>query len=154
MNRYVRNTETLSKITASRQRYDFSESVAITRKAWGLSPLAIVCSLMLHITFFFSVQYVPSFFPPKPLIDDIMTVNLVSMPEPEAPNPPASTPPPLSQKVKMPEPSPAVVPQVAIEQQPISKPAPVEAKPVSLRPLKRKIRKSSDTRLAEDDHQG
>ena len=145
----MRKTETLNEIAASRNNPGPSGPPAAFRGIGGLSPLVVTCSLILHLSFFFIVQYVPSFFPDKPLLDEIMTVDLVSLPEVADSMPPAAPPTP----VKAPEP-PAAVPStlvvapVVVEQ--TVTPAPVEVKPISLKPLKRKIRKAADTRLAEE----
>ncbi len=111
----------------------------------------------LHVVVFAGAIILPDLIEHKPLLDNVVTVDLVSMPEPVAP--PAAA-------------KPTVRPVVPVKQAPVVKPAvsrpepkapevsvaPEEATPepaapvkqISLKPLKRKIRKVKDTRLAEE----
>ena len=116
---------------------------------------------MLHLVFFASSIWLPDLINHKPLLDDIVTVDLVSMPEPE-PAPPAPAPatpvvqppePVVKASPPPPEPEPAEV-ALAPEPKPEVAPEPVApAKPISLTPRKRKVKKAKDTRLAEEKEQ-
>ena len=116
---------------------------------------------MLHIAVFAGSVWLPGVFDHKPLLDDIVTVDLVSMPEPEpvspAPVTPVAKPPepvvetPPQPADPPPEPEPV---EVAVAPEPVVTPEPVaKAKPISLVPRKRKLRKAKDTRLAEEKEQ-
>ncbi len=123
-------------------------------RRWGR---AINFAIVLHVAIFLGALYLPDLFDRKPLLDEIMTIDLVSLPEPvETRSEP--TPPVAKQKVA-PKPKPVQSPPeaekaVAVEPvQPDPKPVPkpvVKVRPVSVRPLKRKIRKARDTRLVEE----
>lgn len=118
---------------------------------WPLN-LAIV----LHVVVFAASIILPELIDRRPLLDNVVTVDLVSMPEPAA-VPPASAktaakPPELITPAKVPEPAPEPeVAEVSVAPEPEVAPEPsVPAKPISLKPLKRKIKKAKDTRLAEE----
>lgn len=118
---------------------------------WPLN-LAIV----LHIVIFAASIFLPDLIERRPLLDDIVTVDLVSMPEPVAAPPapvqPVAKPAELKAPVKAPEPvlEPEVA-EVSVAPEPEVAPEPAApAKPISLKPLKRKVRKAKDTRLAEE----
>jgi len=118
---------------------------------WPLN-LAIV----LHIVIFAASIFLPDLIERRPLLDDIVTVDLVSMPEPVAAPPapvqPVAKPAELKAPVKAPEPVPEPeVAEVSVAPEPEVAPEPAApAKPISLKPLKRKVRKAKDTRLAEE----
>lgn len=113
--------------------------------------LALVLAVVVHISTFVGAMYLPSLLERKPLLEEVITVNLVSMPEVAAPQPePAVEPPqPVERNEVEPPPPPEAVP---VEPE-ISPPPPepvVAAKPISIKPVKRKIKKAKDTRLAEE----
>ncbi len=120
---------------------------------WGR---AIILVVIFHVLIFAAAKYLPEIMHRHPLIEDVMTIDLVSMPEPQPvkAQPPETVvrqqPAPEPQPVaKAPEPPQAVPVEVADSPEP--EPAPVpDAKPVSIRPLKRKIKKARDTRLEEE----
>lgn len=118
---------------------------------WPLN-LAIV----LHIVIFAASIFLPDLIERRPMLDDIVTVDLVSMPEPvtapPAPVQPVAKPAELKAPVKAPEPVPEPeVAEVSVAPEPEVAPEPAApAKPISLKPLKRKVRKAKDTRLAEE----
>ncbi|MBW1749258.1 MAG: cell envelope integrity protein TolA [Deltaproteobacteria bacterium] len=118
---------------------------------WPLN-LAIV----LHIVIFAASIFLPDLIERRPLLDDIVTVDLVSMPEPAAALPPATKPvlKPAQSKTPVKAPEPVSEPEVAeisVASEPEVAPEPsAPAKPISLKPLKRKVRKAKDTRLAEE----
>ncbi|WP_028581284.1 cell envelope integrity protein TolA [Desulfogranum japonicum] len=120
--------------------------------------LAIVLALVFHFMVLLSSLYMPKFFDSKPLIENVMTVDLVSVTELEsdsAPEPSSlpkqvepetvkvTPPPPESEEIPVPVQEEISIPQSEPE-------VAVEAKPVSVSPLKRKVKKASDTRLAEE----
>lgn len=115
-------------------------------------------AVFLHVVVFAASIFLPELIERKPLLDNVVTVDLVSMPEPaslpSAPAKPVAKPPESITPVKVPEPEPAPEPEVAevsVAPEPEVAPEPsAPAKPISLKPLKRKIRKAKDTRLAEE----
>lgn len=118
--------------------------------------LPINVAVFLHVATFAAVFYLPDFIDKKPLLDETITVNLVSLPDvapaPPAPAPPVAKPEPKPEPPK-PEPQPELEkPQVSIaEPEPEPEPQPVvAAKPISLQPIKRKVKKKQDTRLEEE----
>ncbi len=118
---------------------------------WPLN-LAIV----LHVVVFAASIFLPDLIERRPLLDDIVTVDLVSMPEPAA-APPASVKPEAkpaepTTPVKAPESAPELeVAEVSVAPEPeVAPEPPAPAKLISLKPLKRKIKRAKDTRLAEE----
>ncbi len=116
---------------------------------WGR---ALVLVVFFHLSVFAAAKYLPAMMHRAPLLEDVMTIDLVSMPEP-APAPvqvpkssvQRSLPLPKSE-VSPSEPEKAVAVDVSSPE-----PVPVPAvKPVSIHPLKRKIKKAKDTRLEEE----
>ena len=113
-------------------------------------------AIALHVVVFAASIILPELIDRKPLLDNVVTVDLVSMPEPTAvPPAPAKTvakPPELITPAKTPEPAPEPeAAEVSVAPEPEVAPEPsAPAKPISLKPLKRKIRKAKDTRLAEE----
>ena len=114
-------------------------------------------ALAFHIGIFVIAMFLPDLFDRKPLLDSIVTVDLVSMPE-TSPAPSAPAKPPLEPvkpfspqaKVSAPpaEPETAEV-SVASKAEVVPEPAaPTEM--VSLKPLHRKIRKAKDIRLVDE----
>jgi TonB family protein len=100
---------------------------------------------------FLSAVYLPKL-DRKPILDEIVTVDLVSLPDivptPAAPAP--SEPLPVASKPK-PVTPPEVEPVVSIPEPEPAAPEPeVVIKPISIKPSKRKITKKRDTRLEEE----
>ena len=123
------------------------------RWGWGLN-----CALFLHLLLAGAALYLPGILEREPLLDQVMTVDLVTLPEPRVDQPPEPAVPPRAAPkpapkpetvAPQPEPEPVVAtePEVGTEQVESEE---VEVKPVSLRPRGRKIRKARDTRLAEE----
>lgn len=113
--------------------------------------VALVLAVAVHISAFACAMILPSLLDRKPLLEEVITIDLVSMPEMTAPQPtPVAEPPqPVVQKEVEPPLQPDAVP---IEPE-IAPPPPepvVVAKPISIKPIKRKIKKAKDTRLAEE----
>ncbi len=103
---------------------------------WKL-PLNL--AIGFHILIIVGVLYLPDFFHPKPLFKDIYTVDLISIPEPvleQAAIPSAPQPEAVKPVPKKPAPKKAV--SIAPPE-----PAPVapKTKAISIKPLKRKIKK-------------
>lgn len=133
---------------------EFYEQQDQDDRRWGR---ALNFAIILHAAVFAGALYLPDLFDRKPILDEVMTIDLVSMPEPPVVT--AETQPPASVQKPPPEPEPVqpspepeeAVPVASVE--PVSETAPipvVEVKPISVRPLKRKIKKAKDTRLAEE----
>ena len=130
----------------------FEEQEAADRR-W-LLPVNL--AVAVHIAVFVGALYLPGIIKHRPLLDEVVTVDLVSLPEPAPPTParpkPVQEAKPVQPKPPPPAPKPPPEPAavaVAPEPQVAPKPA-APARPISLRPLKRKIRKARDTRLAEE----
>ena len=113
-------------------------------------------AIALHVVVFAASIFLPELIGRRPLLDNVVTVDLVSMPEPAAVPPapvqPVAKPAELKTPVKAPEPVPEPeVAEVSVAPEPEIAPEPsAPAKPISLKPLKRKIKKAKDTRLAEE----
>jgi len=84
----------------------------------------------------------------KPLLDDVVTVNLVSLPDVSENQPQQQAPAPEPEKVTKVEPAKAKV-SVAPEPKPVQEKL-VPVKPVSLKPIKRKVRKTDPKKLAQE----
>jgi colicin import membrane protein len=135
---------------------------------------SVALAISVHVAVALLVMYTPSLFPTESIVEDVVSVSLVAMPEPGgavAPPsaseaaPPAS-PPAAKEKVEPPPPPPEVkTPPKTVEPVEVPKPTPKEkvsvaetpppepvaAKdPISLAPDKRKIKKTQDTRLDEE----
>lgn len=124
-------------------------------RRWGF---AVNFAIVLHVAVFAGALYLPNLFERKPLLDEVMTIDLVSLPETaevvKEPPPPAVTQQQASPKPEPVQQQPEPEPVAAVEVPPVEPTAPpepvVEAKPISITPLKRKIKKAEDTRLAEE----
>ena len=137
---------------------DFFRAQQQDERCWKW-PLSL--AVLLHLVVFASSIWLPDLINHHPLLDDIVTVDLVSLPEPES-APPAPVPaapvvqppePVVTAPPPPPEPEPAEV-ALAPEIKPEAIPEPVApAKPISLTPRKRKVKKAKDTRLAEEKEQ-
>jgi len=133
-----------------RQTDFFLDQQKINR--WWFGP--IFFAVALHFLVLAASFYLPAWFATRPLLDEVVTVNLVSIPdsEPSLPEPPPKVrkpvPPPVPKKVVEPEPVQAKVQVPEPVKSEIVDVKPV--KPISINPKKRKIRKAKDTRLAEE----
>ncbi|MDW7773959.1 MAG: cell envelope integrity protein TolA [Desulfobulbaceae bacterium] len=115
-------------------------------------PVAL--ALAFHFLIFALSYYLPEMLDRKPILDEIVTVNLVSMPDIQAPAPVQETPPPRAPEEKPPEipkPEPAKA-EVQIAEIPVTVPEKAEpVKPVSLQPLKRKVQKTDPEKIAREE---
>lgn len=105
---------------------------------------------MVHVVTFTLSATLPDLLKRRPILDQVVTVNLVSMPE--AGGPPQQEAPPAKVETKAPE--PVVKPEAAVKVpvEPKAVPAPAQpVKPVSLQPLKRKLRVTDPKQLAEEE---
>ena len=106
----------------------------------------------LALTFHFITLVVSATLPElmnrKPLLDDVVTINLVSLPEVSESVPQQKAPAPEPETVTKLEPAKAKA-AVAMEPEPVQE-NPVPVKPVSLKPIKRKVRKTDPHKLAEE----
>lgn len=120
-------------------------------KKWWVGP--IFFAVCIHVLALAASVSLPILLARRPLLDEVVTVNLVSLPDsnPSLPEPPAQVQKPVqpAQKkiieplpekpaVKIPEP----VKTETVAAQPVQ--------PISITPKKRKIQKTQDTRLAEE----
>ena len=118
-------------------------------------------AIAFHVVVFAASIFLPDLICRRPLLDTIVTVDLVSMPEEnEIPSPsakpvaepakPLQQPVPPQAKVEPPLPEPKAA-EVSVAPKPEVSPEPsAPAKLVSLKPLHRKIRKAKDTRLVDE----
>ena len=108
-----------------------------TYDSWTL-PLNL--AIGFHILLVVSVLYLPGIFKPRPKFDDIYTVNLIEFSEPA---PPVQPEPVVEQPTAQPEPEIVEDQELAPVLEPIKPipPPPKEVKAVSIKPLKRKIKK-------------
>jgi colicin import membrane protein len=113
----------------------------------------VVLALVVHVVTFTLSAKLPEILHRKILPDQVVTVNLVSLPEAGGP-PQQQEAPPARVETKVPE--PVVKPEAAVKipVEPKAEPAPAPAqpvKPVSLKPLKRKVMKTDPKKLAEEE---
>ena len=142
--------------------------------------LAVSLALCVHAAAVLTIYLMPSLFTAKPVVEEVVSVSLVALPEPGgaaappvapaspgkssaeqvAPPPPPPPPPkpatppePVAppEVVAPPEPPPPPPKEkVAVQPEPVV-PEPVAMKdPISLAPDKRKVKKVQDTRLEEE----
>jgi colicin import membrane protein len=145
------------------------------RRWWIAASLAVG----VHLAVVLTVLFMPSLFATKPIVEEVVSVSLVALPEvggggaPALPAPakvskpapekkvePAPPPPPPPTPPEPAAPPTPAAPPEPVTPQPTSKvavepetkaPEPVETKnPISLAPDKRKIKKAEDTRLEEE----
>jgi colicin import membrane protein len=134
---------------------DFYQQQAQGDNHWKLS---LNLAVAVHVLVFLASVFLPGLIERRPLLDNIVTVDLVSMPEPSAtPASPSAVQPAEPPKQAVQQAEPQTEPEnaevsVAPEPEAVPRPA-APAKPISLKPLKRKIRKAKDTRLAEEKEQ-
>lgn len=105
----------------------------------------VILAVIVHIVTFGMSVALPKILDRKPILDEVVTVNLVSLPEIAGPPQQNSAP---SAKVK-----PVKVPEAAVKIPVEPKAAPPPAKkikPVSLKPIKRKVRKTDPKKLAQE----
>lgn len=119
-----------------------------------LSFMVVFFVTILHAFVFAGAFALPMFFDDKPIIQEVMTIDLVSMPEPAGFRGDISAPEPAIEPADIvPEPS-APEPEieaVVIEPAPHAAPQPVvAAEPISLAPTGRKETIAVDTRLEEE----
>lgn len=110
----------------------------------------VLFALVVHIAAFSLSAGLPKLLDRKPILDEVVTVNLVSLPETSGP-PPQQAP----AKNETMEPAPVIKPEAAVKI-PIEPKAPVveplkEVKPVSLKPIKRKVRRTDPEKLAREE---
>jgi len=138
------------------------------RRWWLASSLA----MGVHAVIILMALFMPPLFDTKPIIEEVVSVSLTSMPE-EAPGPsapaaataspskpaaaekkaePPPPPPPPSEPAASPEPVNLQPPKVKVPVAPeTAPPEPAAAtNPVSIFPDKKKIKKTQDVRLEED----
>lgn len=113
-----------------------SEQYRVTYGGYHSWILPLNLAVGFHLLIAFSVLVLPDLFKPSPKFEDIYTVNLVNLAEPVV-QPPAPVPEPAA------PPEPQVSEKAVPIADPVTPPPPQvkEAKPVSLKPSKRKIKK-------------
>jgi colicin import membrane protein len=124
-------------------------------RRWGR---AINLAVIFHAVILVSALYLPNIFDRKPLLDEVLTIDLVSMPESpveveKPPEPVERHEPAPEPKPVQPPPEPADAVPIEVSAKPVLKPEPeplAEVKPISIHPLKRKVKKAKDTRLEEE----
>lgn len=120
-----------------------------------LSFLVIFFVVILHVVVFAGSFMMPKFFERKPVIHEVMTIDLVSMPEPAALRGNMSDMEPAVEPVDITPEPPAAEPEMeAVPIEPVAEEpdldSVVTAEPVSLTPLKRKKKVAVDTRLEDE----
>ncbi|HER62660.1 MAG TPA: cell envelope integrity protein TolA [Desulfobacteraceae bacterium] len=109
----------------------------------------VILALVVHVVTFTLSATLPEILDRKPILDQVVTVDLVSLPEPAGP--PQQKAPPQAEITK---PEPVVEPEAAVkipvEPQADSPPA-EPVKPVSLKPIKRKVQKADPKKIAEEE---
>ncbi|MEE4313826.1 MAG: energy transducer TonB [Desulfofustis sp.] len=108
-------------------------SVTYDGKNQWLLPLNL--AIGFHLLIAFSIIFLPGMFKSKPRFEDIYSVDLISLADQPAPQPQAAAEPPPVEPVN-PEPE-----AVSIAPETVA-PAPKPVDPVSLKPLKKKIKKT------------
>jgi|GEM_PF-545127 len=133
---------------------DFYNQQLDRDRLWGR---VVWIAVGLHILVFVGTWKAPALFNRKPLLDKVMTIDLVSMPEPESPAS-AVQPEPVQPRPATPPPKPPPAREKPVEEKVVSvapepeiqpEPAPA-ARPISIRPVKKKVRKAKDLRLDEE----
>lgn len=112
-------------------------------------------AVIFHIVVFALSATLPSLIHRRPLLNEVITVNLVSLPKPAANRPAKAQPPPRPVPAKRVRPvaraKPVKAKIRAVRRQPVKVSVKaLPAKPISLRPLSRKIRVAGDTRRREE----
>lgn len=112
----------------------------------------VILALVFHFVTFVLALGLPDFIGRKPILDNVVTVNLVSLPDvtqpreaPPAQEAPEPAPAPL-EKIE-PASAKAVVPP-SVPPETVEAPAPVT--PVSLQPMKKKVQKADPEKLAAE----
>lgn len=128
---------------------DFFLQQREAERGW-LQP--VILALIFHFVTFALALGLPDFIGRKPILDNVVTVNLVSLPDvaqpreaPPVQEAPEPAPPPLE---KIEPVSPKVVVTPPVPREAVETPAPV--KPVSLQPVKKKVQKVDQEKLAEE----
>ena len=115
-------------------------------------------AVALHILTFALSVTLPMLLDHRPLLDNVVTVNLVSLPEagqeaPQSATPPAEQPAP-PEPAPEPEPAPKpepVKPKIQVpEPPPVVKEEPVAVKPVSLKPVKKKKKMADEEKPVQE----
>lgn len=130
---------------------DFFLQQREVERDWN-KPIAL--ALAFHILSFVLAVALPEIMDRKPILDEIMTVDLVSMPEIQAPAPAQNTPPPSVKETKPAEIKKVETAKVKVPIAEVPEAAPVKVtpvKPVSLKPLKRKVRKTDPKKVAAEE---
>lgn len=102
--------------------------------------------MVVHIATFSLAITLPRILDRKPILDEVVTVDLVSLPDLGGPSQQISSPEPE-------QPQPIIKPEAAVKipvEQKVAPPPAKKVKQVSLKPLKRKVRKTDPKKLAEE----
>jgi colicin import membrane protein len=118
-----------------------AKQYSLTYDSYNNWTIPINLAIVFHILLALSILFLPGLFKARPKYEDIYTVNLIDFSEPAAEQAVASPP---QQAVPEPEPEPEAVKtetkEIVLE--PVKTvPVPQEIKAVSIKPLKRKIKK-------------
>jgi len=149
-------------------QYTETEFYLLQREAEQRWWLALVLALCVHGAAIAVIALIPTLFANKPIVEEVVSVSLVTMPDtggapasPAAADPPSRpptevveppTPPKAPPETAAPPEQPPPAPKEKVVIQPdVRPPEPAQLKnPISLAPDKRKIKKSQDTRLEEE----
>ncbi len=120
-----------------------AKQYSLTYDSYNNWTIPLNLAIVFHILLALSILFLPGLFKARPKYEDIYTVNLIDFSEPAAEQA-AATPPQQTAPAPEPEPEPEPVKAEAKEVvlEPVKTvPAPQEIKAVSIKPLKRKIKR-------------
>ena len=116
-----------------------AKQYSLTYDSYDNWTIPLNLAIVFHILLALSIMFLPGLFKARPKYEDIYTVNLIEFSEP-AVEQAAASPPQQTAQEPVPEPVKTEVKEVVLE--PVkTAPAPQEIKAVSIKPLKRKIKK-------------
>lgn len=109
----------------------------------------VIFAVVVHIVTFGLSATLPELLNRKPILDEVVTVSLVSLPEVSGPQF-AGPPPKAETKEAVPVEKSKVAVPIPVEEKVIPKPV-KKAKPVSIKPIKRKVRKTDPKKIAQEE---
>ena len=109
----------------------------------------VIFAVVVHIVTFGLSATLPELLNRKPILDEVVTVSLVSLPEDSGPQF-VGPPPEAETKEAVPVEKSKVAVPIPVEEKVIPKPV-KKAKPVSIKPIKRKVRKTDPKKIAQEE---
>ncbi len=118
-----------------------AKQYSLTYDSYNNWTIPLNLAIVFHILLALSILFLPGLFKARPKYEDIYTVNLIDFSEPAAEQA-AASPPQQTAPEPEPEPEPIKTEVKEVVLEPVkTAPAPQEIKAVSIKPLKRKIKK-------------